>query len=35
MNDSLNWRSKPMHLLNIWNDGIDNEKNGLHSKKNI
>jgi hypothetical protein len=29
MNDSINSKSKPLHLANIWNDNTDNEINDL------
>jgi hypothetical protein len=29
MNDSIKSKSKPLHLINIWNDNIDNEINYL------
>jgi hypothetical protein len=30
MNDSIHPKSKPLHLINIWNDNIDNEINNSH-----
>jgi len=30
MNDSIYSKSKPLHLVNIWNDDIDNEVNDSH-----
>jgi hypothetical protein len=27
MNDSINSKSEPLHLVNIWNENIDNEIN--------
>ncbi len=27
MNDSIYSKSKPLHLVNIWNDNINNEVN--------
>jgi hypothetical protein len=27
MNDSINSKSKPLHLVNIWDDNINNEIN--------
>jgi hypothetical protein len=29
-NDSIYSKSKPLHLVNIWNDNIDNEVNDSH-----
>jgi hypothetical protein len=29
MNDLIYSKSKPLHLINIWNDNIDNEVNDL------
>jgi hypothetical protein len=29
MNDSIDSKSKPLHLINIYNDDIDNEINDL------
>ncbi len=30
MNDSIYPKSKPLHLINIWNDDINNEVNNSH-----
>jgi hypothetical protein len=30
MNDSIYSKSKPLHLVNIWNDNIDNEVYDSH-----